>query len=150
MGNTRRVSPAEAKQLLDEGYTYVDVRTEEEFRACHPTGALNVPMALWSPVGPRPNGEFVDLIRRLFGEEGKIVLGCATGQRSLRAAEMLEAAGFRDVIDQRAGLDGVRNPFGRLEERGWAAAGLPVSSGIDEGSYDAVKLRPQGAWAARS
>jgi len=145
MGNTRRVSPAEAKQLLDEGYTYVDVRTEEEFHACHPRGALNVPTALSSPTGTRPNGDFVELMRRLFGEEGKIVLGCATGQRSLRAAGMLEAAGFHQVIDQRAGLEGARNPFGRLEEPGWRAVGLPVASGVDEGCYDAVKRRESQA-----
>ncbi len=141
MGNTKRASPVEAKQLLDEGYTYVDVRTEEEFLACHPEGALNVPMVVPSAMGPVPNRDFVALIRRLLGDDGKILLGCATGARSLRAAEMLAEAGFRNVVDQRAGLEGVRSPFGRLEERGWAALGLPIASGVDEGCYAEVKRR---------
>jgi rhodanese-related sulfurtransferase len=141
MPNIRRVSPLEAKQLVDEGYTYVDVRTAQEFDARHPTGALNVPLALMGPAGPAPNVDFLPIMLRLFGLEAKIVVGCATGMRSRRAAEMLSAEGFLDVADQRAGLDGARGPFGGAQEPGWAAAGLPTASGPDEGSYGRVKAR---------
>ncbi len=40
-----RLPPDEAKAKLDEGFTYVDVRTEEEFEEGHPEGAVNVPVA---------------------------------------------------------------------------------------------------------
>jgi rhodanese-related sulfurtransferase len=144
MGKMRRVSPSEAKQLVDEGYTYVDVRTVEEFDARHPGGAVNVPFAWMGPAGAGPNADFLPIMRRLFALDAKIVVGCATGTRSLQAAEMLVGAGFRDVADQRAGMEGARDPFGRLQEPGWAAAGLPMANGADAGSYDRIKTRVDG------
>jgi rhodanese-related sulfurtransferase len=141
MPNLKRVSPLEAKQLVDQGYTYVDVRTEPEFDARHPAGALNLPLTRMGPSGPTPNAEFMPIMRRLFPLDAKIVVGCATGMRSRRAAELLSEAGYQDVVDQRAGLDGTRGPFGGVQEPGWAAAGLPVTSGADEGSYPKVKAR---------
>jgi rhodanese-related sulfurtransferase len=141
MPNLRRVSPLEAKQLVDQGYTYIDVRTEQEFDARHPAGALNLPITRMGPAGPTPNDEFMPLVRRLFPLDAKIVVGCATGMRSRRAAELLSEEGYQDVVDQRAGLDGARGPFGGVQEPGWAAAGLPVTNGADEGSYPKVKSR---------
>jgi len=40
----KRISPIEAKALLDsgQGYTYVDVRTIEEFARGHVSGAKNI------------------------------------------------------------------------------------------------------------
>jgi rhodanese-related sulfurtransferase len=119
----------------------VDVRTTQEFDARHPAGALNVPLALMGPSGPAPNSQFLAIMKRLFSLDSKIVVGCATGMRSRRAAEMLSNEGFQDVADQRAGLDGARGPFGGVEEPGWAAAGLPTATGPDDGSYDQVKAR---------
>src|SRR6266542_2462592 len=110
MTELRRVSPADAKKLLDAGYTYVDVRTVEEFDAQHPADAINVPLNLEGPSTDVP--EFVRVMRRLFAPEGKIVVGCATGMRSLRALQWLSKAGFTDVVDQRDGMDGARTPFG--------------------------------------
>ena len=133
MPNVRRVSPLEAKRLVDEGYTYVDVRTVEEFDIRHPTGALNVPLV---------SARFLAVMQSLFGLDAKIVVGCATGVRSLRAARMLADAGFLEVVDQRAGLDGARSPFGAVVEPGWKAAGLPTASGTDEGSFAVLIARP--------
>jgi len=141
MPNIKRVSPLEAKGLLDEGYTYVDVRTVEEFHASHPTGALNVPLTLGGSAGPGTNPEFVAVIESFFTPAARIVIGCATGMRSLRAAEILARAGFSDVVDQRAGMTGARDRFGGKAEPGWAELGLPTSTGPDEGSYRQIKAR---------
>ena len=141
MPNMRIVSPTEAKKLMDEGYTYVDVRTPEEFDLCHPARAINVPLMLATPRGRAPNGDFLPLMRRLFPLEAKIVVGCATGIRSRRAAEMLAGEGFFDIADQHGGMDGARGPFGQMQERGWSAVGLPTASGPDAGSYAGVKER---------
>ena len=46
MANIPRVSPQEAKKLIDEGYTYLDVRTEVEYAAGHAVGAHNVPVMI--------------------------------------------------------------------------------------------------------
>jgi hypothetical protein len=35
-------------------------------------------------------------------------------------------AGFTRVLDQRAGWDGKRGPFGEISEPGWSRAGLPT------------------------
>jgi rhodanese-related sulfurtransferase len=139
LGSVRRVSPGEAKSLLDLGYAYVDVRSVEEFHDLHPLGALNVPVqASPSSDAAPPENTFLAVMTRLFAKDAKIVVGCATGVRSLRAAELLLGAGFTDVVDQRAGVEGRRGPFGNLVEPGWAEAGLPVTSGPDAGSFAAL------------
>ena len=45
--------------------------------------------------------------------------------RSLKAQAMLVAAGFTNVLEQRAGWDGARGSFGEVIEEGWKRAGLP-------------------------
>ena len=40
----------------------------------------------------------------------------------MRAAQALVAAGFTNVIDQRAGWDGARDSFGQVTEPGWSRA----------------------------
>lgn len=142
-GGVRRVSPAEAKSLLDLGYTYVDVRSVEEFHDLHPAGAQNVPLHAPGPRGGPPStAEFVTAMARRFARDAKIVVGCATGVRSLRAAELLLGSGFTDVFEQRGGMEGSRGPFGNLVEQGWVEAGLAVASGPDAGSFD--RLERQG------
>jgi rhodanese-related sulfurtransferase len=137
----KRVSPDEAKKLMDEGYTYVDVRTEREFSTGHPTGSINVPLGDMTPRGLVPSPEFVPLLSRIFAKDAKIIVGCAGGVRSLKAAEMLGQAGFTDIVDQRAGFNGARGGFGAVAEKGWEASGLPVARGEDAGSLAAVKAR---------
>ena len=99
MANINRQSPQEAHKLVSEqGYTYVDVRTEQEYAAGHPTGALNVPVALAAPGGMQPNQDFIRIMSALFAKDAKIVVGCKAGGRSLRAAELLMGAGFSSVV----------------------------------------------------
>jgi len=141
MAGIKRVSPLEAKSLLDQGYTYLDVRTVEEFHAGHPTGAWNVPLNVAGPAGSQMNPKFAATIEAIFDRDAKIVVGCATGVRSLRAAEILTSMGYREVVDQRAGFGGSRSPFGARAEPGWAELGLPSSRGPDPGSYGALEAR---------
>ena len=143
MADIKRVSPAEAKQLVDEqGYVYVDVRSVPEFEAEHPTGAYNVPLMNAGPAGMTPNPEFLTVMTKAFPRDSKLVLGCKGGNRSLRAANLLVQQGYSNVIDQRAGFDAARDPFGGVTEQGWKGAGLPVESGAGgDHSYDALKNR---------
>jgi rhodanese-related sulfurtransferase len=111
-----RISPAAAHaKMTDEGYTYVDVRTPDEFAAGHPAGAVNVPFS----------SEFLPAMEQRFAKDAPIIVGCQVGARSARAAQALAAAGFTHVFDQRAGWDGARGPFGELVEPGWSRCGLP-------------------------
>ena len=47
--------------------------------------------------------------------------------RSLRAAEQLTHAGFKHVVDQKAGWAGQTDQFGRVAEEGWGPKGLPAT-----------------------
>src|SRR5262245_23827295 len=142
MSNLTRVSPAEAKKLIDEqGYRYIDVRTEPEFAAGHPQGAQNVPIMHAGPRGMVPNPEFLEVCQALYPRDAKVVVGCRSGQRSLRAAEVLVGAGYTNIVDQRAGYDGARDAFGGVVEPGWAAAGLPTETSTVGGSYAELKTR---------
>ena len=124
-----RVSPAEAHDLVTrEGYVHVDVRTEAEFDEGHPAGAFNVPFQLPVGDGMADNHDFLTVMQAKFSTDTPIVVACRSGQRSLRAARALAAAGFTRVVDQRAGWAGVRSPFGELKETGWQAAGLPAET----------------------
>ena len=109
-----------------DGYRYLDVRTAAEFAEAHPAGACNVPFALPGEQGLVPNRAFVDQVLARFDRGTKLVVGCATGVRSLEAARLLSEQGFEHVIEQRAGMHGVRDPFGRVRERGWRDEGLPT------------------------
>lgn len=135
MADLPRVSPAEARALCDRGATYVDVRSEPEYVDGHPTGALNVPFLHKGPAGLTPNPDFLKVMEALFPKDGALVIGCKSGGRSAKAADLLLRAGFVNVVDQRAGFDGVRDAFGALSEPGWKPAGLPTSVGDDAGSY---------------
>ena len=137
----KRVSPEEARDLIDkEGYVYVDVRSVPEFDAGHPTGAYNVPIMHMGPAGMTPNPDFVDVMRRAFPKDSKLVVGCKAGGRSARAAAVLEQAGYASVVDQRAGFEGAPDAFGRIGEPGWRPKGLPVSREAErDHTYEGLK-----------
>jgi rhodanese-related sulfurtransferase len=125
--DSTRISPVEAHtKMTDEGFAYVDVRTEEEFAAGHPAGAHNVPIMVAGAGGLEPNADFVSVMERAFAKDAPIIVGCKMGGRSARAASALVAAGFTRVLDQRAGWDGARGSFGELTEPGWSRAHLPT------------------------
>ncbi len=139
----KRVSPQEAETLVkEEGYVYVDVRSIPEFDAGHPAGAYNIPLMHATPSSMRPNADFISVLIAVFPKDTKLVIGCKTGVRSLRAAQVLIEAGFEYVVDQRAGFHGVRDPFGQVKEAGWQGVGLEVSiEAHPERSYKALSDR---------
>lgn len=141
-----RISPEEAKKRLDAGWIYLDVRSVPEFEQGHPAGAYNVPLMHMSKHGMEPNAEFIDIVTSTFTKDTKLVVGCKSGGRSLKAAEMLKAAGYANVADQRAGWGGARDAFGQLTERGWQASGLPSSTSASPGrGFEEIALERRGA-----
>ncbi|MFZ5471674.1 MAG: rhodanese-like domain-containing protein [Myxococcota bacterium] len=129
----KRISAKEAKALLDAGWTYLDVRSEPEFESGHPAGALNIPLLHLGASGMGPNPDFVKVVEATVPKNAKLVIGCQSGGRSMRAAQLLERAGYREVVDQRAGFGGARDMSGQVVEPGWADEGLPVETGLPEG-----------------
>ena len=139
MSDPKRVSPEDAHALLAEGYLFVDVRTDTEFGLGHPAGAYNVPVMNQGAGGMEPNPRFLEVMKASFPVDAKLVVGCKAGGRSLKAATILREAGYQTVVDQRAGWDGARDPFGQVTEPGWSKVGLPSETGQPEGrSYESL------------
>ena len=138
----KRISPKEARDLMAAGWTYLDVRSQPEFEQGHPAGAVNVPLMHAGAAGMSPNPEFLAVVEAAFPKETKLIVGCQAGGRSARAAQVLEGAGYPDLVDQRAGFGGSRDAGGRITEPGWAAEGLPVDQGPAAiGSYEALRKK---------
>lgn len=142
----KRVSAQEASELIDEqGYVYLDVRSIPEFDSGHPPGSYNIPLMHATPSGMRPNGDFMAVVAAVFPKDSKLVIGCRSGNRSLRAAQALLASGYEHVVDQRAGISGARDAFGQVLEAGWQDAGLAMTIEPEpELAYEALVARKDG------
>ncbi|MCP5141869.1 MAG: rhodanese-like domain-containing protein [Chromatiales bacterium] len=106
----RRISPhdLQTRRVLD-GATLIDVRGQDEFRAGHVPGAVNLPLDQLSPEAlARTSGD------ARLGQGKPVYLACLTGFRAAQAAERLSQAGVPNVVL----LDG--------GTRAWESAGLPV------------------------
>ncbi len=97
------MTPAELKTALDaDDILLIDVREPHEFEAESIQGAVNYPLSTFDP-GTLPS------------EDGKyLVLSCAGGVRSVRAAEACVAAGLEVDHHLAGGINA------------WKAAGLPT------------------------
>ncbi|MCS7058118.1 MAG: rhodanese-like domain-containing protein [Meiothermus sp.] len=98
------LTPQEAQAWIQEGAYVVDVREPYEYAMGHVPGAVNIPLGrLAAEVGRLP-------------KDRKLLLVCASGNRSSQAAEYLVGQGFEGSL------------VGNLEggTYGWMAAGLEV------------------------
>jgi rhodanese-related sulfurtransferase len=136
-----RISAREAHALLAQGYVFLDVRSEPEFALGHPAGAYNIPLQHNTERGREDNADFLRVVRAVFEPDSKLIVGCRTGERSLRASAMLQQAGYSSVVEQRSGFDGSRDPFGRVTEPGWRAEGLPCSEDAEGRDYASLERR---------
>lgn len=102
----KRASPQEVVMRMNRGKNVVvDVRTPEEFATGHLRDAKNIPLA-----------DFATRIGELDKSKGKsIVVVCQSGARADKAARLLQAAGFDDVVALEGGL------------AAWQAANLPLA-----------------------
>ena len=125
------ITPAAAAELLggDGGYSYVDVRSVPEFENGHPDGAVNVPLYNRVSDGLIPNPDFLRVAEANFERASGLIIGCHSGSRARRAAEVLVAAGFTGIAHVDGGYGGVRDLSGRVLSRGWLQLGLPVEYG---------------------
>lgn len=129
----QNVSPTAAKELLAGNAVYIDVRSIPEYESGHPAGAFNIPVLHRHAAGMVPNPEFVRVVQAHFAADAKLLVGCQSGARSMRACEALVAAGFVDVANVTAGFGGSRT------ERGWQDLGFPVEFGpSDDRGYAAL------------
>jgi len=123
---SKPVSPGEAAALLEQGWQYLDVRSMPEFEEGHPPGAANVPLLHAQGGRMAANPDFQRVVEANYAKDARLVVGCRSGGRSAQAVALLEAAGYTQLADMRAGMAGERDMFGRVNTPGWVAAGLPI------------------------
>ena len=98
------VGTAEAVRLINrEKGVLIDVREPAEFAAGHPVGARNIPLGSISASKDLPSNKALPLL-----------LICATGARSARAAGLLRKAGHEKAVSVNGGMNA------------WREAGLPI------------------------
>lgn len=114
--STVTLEGAHAAQL--DGATYIDVRSGAEFAEGRPAGAINVPLLDNDEDTGQlmPNPDFVRVMRANFRPDAPLLIGCQSGGRSGRAAQILEAFGFTSVTNVPGGY------------AGWEPAGLPIDA----------------------
>ncbi len=136
--------PAEAHETLKKNpdAIYLDVRTEAEFAAGHPDGAINIPVVfIKGPGQMEVNPDFVEVAQKVLPKNKKLVVGCMAGGRSQRACEMLEDAGYTDLTNVTGGFGGQRDSSGTVVVKGWRDSGLPVSTDISGNSYQVQRKK---------
>jgi len=90
----REVTPEEAQTLIDAGAKLLDTREEHEWRAGHLAGAMLIP-----PI------EVVERVEREVPDKTKpVVIYCAAGARSMRAAITLAQLGYQEVYSVAGGI----------------------------------------------
>ncbi len=100
------LSPSEAKAMLEKqepDVVYVDVREPNEWAMGHVPGALHI-----------PRGMLESKIEAAVPREKRVVVYCASGNRSALAADTMSQLGYRKVASMREGYTG------------WVAGGGPV------------------------
>jgi rhodanese-related sulfurtransferase len=140
----KQQNPPEAYETLKQspGALYLDVRTEGEFAAGHPAGAINIPvMVARGPGQMQLNPDFVEVAEKVIPKGRKLVVGCLTGGRSQRACDMLEEAGFTDLTNVVGGFGGQRDQSGKVIVTGWKDSGLPVTTDLGDAAYAAQKAK---------
>jgi rhodanese-related sulfurtransferase len=118
----------------------IDVRTPEEYLFVgHPPMAWKIPVALqlyeWDAANKqypmKPTPDFVARVQTVARPEATIMVMCRSGGRSAIAANMLAAAGFKDVHNIVDGMEGdvveeQDSVFrGQRVKNGWKNCGCP-------------------------
>ncbi|GLT39262.1 hypothetical protein SLA2020_134630 [Shorea laevis] len=111
----------QAKNLVDSGYRYLDVRTLEEYKKGHVSAEkiINIPYMFNTLEGRVKNPEFLKEVSSLCKEGDPLVVGCQTGVRSLYATADLLTIGFKNVSNMGGGY------------LAWVGNGL-LASGMEE------------------
>ncbi|MEO6797716.1 MAG: rhodanese-like domain-containing protein [Candidatus Dormibacter sp.] len=108
------ISSEEAKAKLDrhEVDLIVDVREPNEWEAGHIPGALHAPRSMIEWYADRTYANHKAQLAE--AREKNVVIHCASGGRSLLAAQSLQRLGFKNVSSMAGGYND------------WSAKGLPV------------------------
>ncbi|MBI2400518.1 MAG: rhodanese-like domain-containing protein, partial [Deltaproteobacteria bacterium] len=101
-----RITAQELKAMIDakENVVLIDVRTPQEHKEAHIPGSILMPLDTLGSVDKLPGN-------------GKHIIYCRSGKRSLTAIDILSAKGFKNLTDLKGGIIA------------WTTIGGPVVSG---------------------
>src|SRR5688500_11977139 len=102
----REVSPKEAREMRARGDTavYLDVREPNEWNLGHLPGAMHI-----------PRGLLESKIEAAVPRDRKVVIYCASGNRSALAADTLQQMGYADVVSMSGGFTAWAQSGGEVE-----------------------------------
>lgn len=89
-------APAFEKEIKSDSVQLLDVRTPQEYAEGHIKGALNIDVE---------SDDFRNKAEQELSKDSTILVYCRSGRRSLHAAEILTALGYK-VIDLKGGIIG--------------------------------------------
>ena len=101
----RQVTPAEAISDSGSNLVFLDVRERNEWNLGHIPNAIHI-----------PRGSMETKVEALIPRDRRIVIYCASGNRSAFATDTLNQMGYEDVASMSQGI------------RGWIDAGGEVES----------------------
>ncbi|KAK9921744.1 hypothetical protein M0R45_030241 [Rubus argutus] len=144
------VNAEEAKELIAEGYTVIDVRDKSQYNRAHIKSCYHVPLFIENQDNDlgtiikrtvhnnfsglffglpftKPNPEFVQSVKGQFSPQSKLLLVCQEG------LSKLEQAGFQDIACITSGLQNVQpgafDAVGSTELKDAGKAGLVTVQG---------------------
>jgi phage shock protein E len=89
MKRASSASPEVLRKHLQEGALVIDVRSPEEFRADHVSGALNIPL-----------NELQERLPREVPDKNRVLLlHCLSGMRSRNGQRQLQRLGYTNVLN---------------------------------------------------
>jgi len=88
---TKNISNQDARRLIKNGITVVDIRDAKDFGESHIPGAINISIN--------------DLDKLYLDKKQTIIVVCSHGIRSIAAAEKLKELGFITVYNLKEGYD---------------------------------------------
>ena len=98
------MTPQEARPAVEAAYAqFIDVRTPEEYNLSHAAHARNIPL------------DTLSLSLNKLEKNEPVYLICQTGMRSMKAAQILNEAGFPQTVSIAGGTSA------------WQEAGLPMA-----------------------
>ena len=94
-GSITQITPKESAGLVaNEFAVIIDVRTVGEWHGKHIDGAVLIPLS-----------ELKSRVNELKQYQGKqLIMQCAVGGRSSKAVELLQQAGFSNVVNMNGGI----------------------------------------------
>ena len=122
------LTPQQSWELMQEtpGAVMIDVRTTIEHGFVgHPVGAVLVP---WKDAPDwQLNADFIEQVKQAVSDVASpVLLLCRSGKRSLEAADVLQQAGFKHLVNI---LDGFEGDLDKNKQRGnlsgWRFCQLP-------------------------